>query len=115
MSTISPQEISILAVVTQPQLQQELAAALTGFHLSLCASVKEALADIFEADHVPDIILLQLPDGDARNFSALIHEDKHLALIPILLIYDQAHLPEPDRVLGLSPESRSADRLDSQA
>ncbi|MEZ0371556.1 MAG: ATPase, T2SS/T4P/T4SS family [Candidatus Sericytochromatia bacterium] len=101
MSTISPQEISILAVVTQPQLQQELAAALTGFHLSLCASVKEALADIFEADHVPDIILLQLPDGDARNFSALIHEDKHLALIPILLIYDQAHLPEPDRVLGL--------------
>jgi len=101
MLASAPEQISILAVVTEPEIQKQLVDALAEFQCHVLGSVKAALSHIFEADQVPDIILLKLPEQEARDFSSLIHEDRHLALIPILLIYEAEHLPAPDKVLAI--------------
>ncbi|PKL75688.1 MAG: hypothetical protein CVV27_14095, partial [Candidatus Melainabacteria bacterium HGW-Melainabacteria-1] len=94
-------DISVLAVVQDPVLVDDLKTALSDYRFSAFGTPEEALTDIFDQDHIPDVILLGLPEAEARRFSHTIHEDKHLALVPLLLLYDIAEAPDPSRLIAL--------------
>lgn len=96
-----PSLIHVLGVVSHAGLSQELRALLSDFDLRLFEDISAALADIFASNHIPDVILLDLPLQEARYFSQLLHEDQYLALTPIILIYDKRQKLDPAGILAL--------------
>lgn len=93
--------IRVAGVIAPQGLRGELASILGDFELDLHEAIEPALTGMLAAGQTPDVILLCLPDDQARYFSQLLHEDKHLALTPIILIYDQAEVHEPGKILSL--------------
>ncbi|HEY9841244.1 MAG TPA: type II/IV secretion system protein [Candidatus Obscuribacterales bacterium] len=79
---------SILGLIARPELESEMAAALGHYDFRPFQSVEAALEAIYTKYYIPDLVLLCLPEDEARRFCDYFMADLHLALVPVVLIQE---------------------------
>lgn len=83
--------LSILGLIQNPGLQQELEASLQPYDLRCFDSVEAAFEAIYLRYYIPDLVLVAHESALARRFCELFLADLHLALTPLLLIQEGPH------------------------
>lgn len=81
---------SILGLIARPELEAELASALGNYDFRPYQSVEDAMEAIYVKYYIPDMVLLCVPEAEATRFCEYFMADLHLALIPVLLIQEEA-------------------------
>lgn len=101
IDAIQPARIRVLALISDPSLSVELASLEPELSLEITRTIDETIQRLCADAPPPDVILLHLADDEALRFSQILHQDPFLALIPVILIYDQAMPHDPAKLISL--------------
>ncbi|MGV3526260.1 MAG: GspE/PulE family protein [Candidatus Sericytochromatia bacterium] len=91
----------LLAVLSEPSLENRLYALLEGMDIEVFDDIEKAVEHICLSQTTPDVILLQVSDAEAQRFSDTLHADRYLALIPIILLLDRPETHDVGRLISL--------------
>lgn len=91
----------IAAIATDSKLLEQLQVYLTerGYALSGFSQFADELEEMYQQEHIPDIILLALPKAEVLAASKQLHQDPSLSLIPLILLLEHESDFTPEELI----------------
>lgn len=96
-----PLPVRVLCILTEPVFETELRRQLAAFGVQYVYGLEAALEHLALGQVTPDVMLVQLPDAAAQRLGEILHADRFLSLIPVVLLLDSHLEHDPGRLLSL--------------